>query len=214
MRFAAPLLLGLCLVACNAENGDEGGDRQPEPAPVAQDQAALPASDSGEAAEAAAEAEATQKPLALSLDVDGLRLIIKETGSARPLPFGEPRARVETALGNAVTASPERSENGECPAGPMAFTDYGDLSLHFINDRFVGWSVSDASKLTTVDGIGLGTTRAKIADSRTISEQEDSTLGTELVIGEGDGAIVALMSGPGDNARVTHLWAGTSCVFR
>ena len=63
-------------------------------------------------------------------------------------------------------------------------------------------------------GIAIGTTRAKAAESVSIVDLEDSTLGEEFSIGTGDNVIGGMFAAPGDTAKIDALFAGTNCFFR
>ena len=131
------------------------------------------------------------------------------TGSTRLLPFGAPEAQVLTALQPLRGAPPERSSSDECGAGPLAFASWPDeLQLVFQEGRFVGWSL-DQRGLTTMNGLGVGSTRAELQGAYG-AQVGESTLGTEFSAGNLHG----LLSGPATDARITTLWAGTICAFR
>lgn len=206
IRFVAFVLpLPLALAACGGSAG-EGGEQGRDSAAPAETRA------DGSAPEDAAASAASV--LLLSPDGEGLRLIARETGSARPIPFGEDRADVEKAVGAALSKQPQRSNNPECPAGAMSFSDYGDVTLNFQDDDFVGWSIDSDSTLSTMDGIAIDSSLAEISGSRVVERQQDSSLGEEVLIGPPESGITALLDGPGEDARVTNLWAGVNCVFR
>ena len=200
MRYAACFLI-LGLAACSAPDKEQAAD---DTVPATEQRTV--------AAPDGAAQEAVASGVALSLDGDGLRIVLTETGATRPIAFGTDRASVERAVSSALGSEPVRENNGECPAGPMAFSRYGAaLTLNFQGDSFVGWSIDDGSDLTTMDGIGIGSRRADIADSRDPVETIDSTLGDEIMIGAGESALSALLN---DQGRVAELWAGTNCIFR
>ena len=148
----------------------------------------------------------------LAIEGEGLRLFNAETGSARPIAFGTPKAQVIAAL--AFRGAPALGTNEECGAGPLGYANWPDgLGLLFDGDKFAGWSLDGrdegADKLTTASGVGIGSTRAEVADSLAITVEE-STLGTEFAADDLGG----LFDGKGSDAKVTNLWAGVTCVFR
>lgn len=195
---AGPVLL----MACSR------GETSPEPDPVAP-VAASPA------------ARATQPPPAttpagtvkLALDAEGLRFVDSERGSTRLVAFGAPRGETEQAVSSALGRMPERSSLGECPAGPTDFSRFGSFQLAFQDGKWIGWSLLGASELTTMDGIGIGSSGAEIAGSRAVTLVPDSTLGREFVLGpaEQETAIAGILD---DGDRVETLWAGVACNFR
>ena len=78
----------------------------------------------------------------------------------------------------------------------------------FQNDTFQGWFIDEAG-LTTVDGVGVGSTRAALEDSGTVEMTPDSTLGAEFSLGEMGGFLSAPTGG-----EVDSLYAGLTCFFR
>lgn len=156
------------------------------------------------------------KEVTLALDAEGLRLIAADSGRTSLLAFGAPRSRVEQAVGRATRADPDRFVGEECPAGPTQFTGFGDLQLAFQEDRWIGWALSGAARHTTMDGIGIGTTRRQAKDSRALTMIPESTLGEEFVLGtyEQETAIGGIFGSPGDDGKIEYLWAGVSCNFR
>jgi hypothetical protein len=154
---------------------------------------------------------------AISLDGEGLRFIEKASGKASLLAFGSPRAQAEAALARVAGEADDRSTNDECGAGPMDFTRYDAMTLNFQGDKFVGWFLGNepgADQYSTMSGIGIGTTRAKAAESVSIVDIEDSTLGEEFSIGGGEQAIGGMFAAPGASATIDALFAGANCFFR
>ena len=155
--------------------------------------------------------------IAVSLDGEGLRFGDKTSGKASLLAFGVPRAQAETALANVAGKEDDRSTNAECGAGAMEFTRYDAMTLNFQDGKFAGWFLGNepgADAYSTMSGIAVGTTRAKAAESVTIVDIEDSTLGEEFSIGTGDKAIGGMFAAPGDTAKIDALFAGVNCFFR
>lgn len=151
---------------------------------------------------------------ALAVEGEGLRLFARESGSARPIPFGTPRAEVERAL--AFRGDPAIGTQGECGAGPLAFAAWPDgLKLYFQSGKFTGWALDQRAagptgpSLGTAAGIGPGATRAQLTDA-VVARFEQTTLGLEFRSGE----ISGLLNGPGPQAKITDMWAGVNCVFR
>ena len=99
--------------------------------------------------------------------------------SPRTLAFDLSEAETIAALTKAFGRPPtERGENSECGGGSMNFADWkGELMVYFLDGRFAGWD--SRGKLKTLEGVGVGSTRAEVA---TLSgfEVEESTLGAEF----------------------------------
>lgn len=195
-RTALALVAVTALAAC---------DRTPAPAAS---EPAVPA----EAATAPAAAAATpaQTTGGLAVEGEGLR-IFDATGAARALPFEAPQATVIAAATASIGgAAPELSTNEECGAGPIQFAEYANgLQLLFQDGKFGGWNLSEPG-LTTVDGVGVGMTRAALVADHSIEISADSTLEGEFVMGEMGG----FLSGAGPDATVSSLYAGLTCFFR
>lgn len=197
------LLACLLLAACgSAEDAPEqaattGAPVTAEEPVAASDPAAEPSSDTGTTIEAPVPA----------LDGEGLRMVAP-SGSTRLLAFGMGRTLVENAVARALGQGGTKSRIGECGAGPMEFSKLGGLKLNFQNDKFIGWSLQPPATLTTIDGIGIGRTKAEIENSRTLAMVEGSTLGEEFSIG-GIGGFL-----DGEGGTVSMLYAGTQCFFR
>ncbi|QCB53478.1 hypothetical protein E5675_02820 [Sphingopyxis sp. PAMC25046] len=154
---------------------------------------------------------------AVSLDGEGLRFIDKTSGKTSLLAFGVPRAQAETALANVAGREDDRSTNAECGAGMMEFTRYDAMTLNFQDGKFAGWFLGNepgADSYSTMNGIAVGTTRAKAKESVTIIDVDDSTLGEEFSIGTGDRVIGGMFAAPGDAATIDALFAGANCFFR
>jgi|SRR3546814_9513424 len=154
---------------------------------------------------------------AVSLDGEGLRFVDMTSGKTSLLAFGAPRAQTETALANVAGQEDDRSTNAECGAGAMEFTRYDAITLNFQDGKFAGWFLGNepgADAYSTMSGIAVGTARAKAAESVTIVDIEDSTLGEEFSIGTGDKVIGGMFAAPGDAAKIDALFAGVNCFFR
>lgn len=184
MRIALVLISTLALAACGA--GDSG------------DTPSEPIADSSMAAGAKEE---------IDLNADGLTVPPQDGDDALEVPFGSMRAATEATLGQVLGEAISRQENDECPAGPMEMTRYQGLTLNFQEGRFVGWIAEDPYLPTE--------SRALMLDAGAITMLPDSSLGDEFVIGNPDGAVISGMFGEGgDDARISHLWAGSNCIFR
>jgi hypothetical protein len=192
--FAAALLL--TLAAC----GQQASDKPAEPAgPVA--------------SEAPPSTPVPAGKTALALDPGGIMVVMTDNGSTRLLDFGLPKAQTIEIVTRVAGAPAPEITNAECGAGPMVFVEYpGDLTLLFQDDRFAGWSVGrdGKGKQSTMNGIGVGSTRSQLVAAFTGATIEETTLGQEFTAG----GLSGILSGPGADATVETMWAGTSCVFR
>ena len=113
-----------------------------------------------------------------------------------------------------VRGQAAQGTNADCGAGPVQYANWADgLSLVFQRGRFVGWGLDGraAGAITTVDDIGVGTSRAQLEEAfGPPIEVRQTSLGTEFSAG----AMHGLIDGKGATARITDMWAGVSCVAR
>lgn len=159
-------------------------------------------------------AQAKPGSVVLALDPQGLRVVNATTGATRSLAFGMKEADLVAILTNLRGKPRSRGVNQECGAGPLGFASWPDgLTLQFNQGRFAGWNVDGrskgANKLTTIAGIGTGSTRTQLNKAYTVKVSQ-SSLGTEFLAGGFGG----FLSGNRPSDRVTGLWGGTTCFFR
>lgn len=150
----------------------------------------------------------------LALDQDGLRMV-GEGGATRLLAFDRSIDETVQVLTGVLGEPKGRSTNSECGAGPIDFVEWGNgLSALFQENRFVGWSLDGRAaggvNLTTIDGIGIGSSAKALKAALPSTTIEESTLGQEFTAGSFSG----ILSGPGEDATIQTIWAGVSCVFR
>lgn len=182
-------------------------DRTATPAPA---EPAAPAATPAVAAKADASAGPSLPGGGLAIEGEGLRLF-DDAGAARAIPFGTPQATAIAVVAASLGGpAPEVTTNSECGAGPVQFAGFPKgLQLAFQNDQFQGWYI-DEPGVTTADGVGVGSTRASIEESRTVEMQEDSTLGAEFSSGDLGG----FLTNATPQGTVTSLYAGLTCFFR
>lgn len=174
-----------------------------------------------------AEGGAAAHPPIVSLDGEGLRLVDPKSGATRPLGFGVSEAQLKL-VSERLKGPAEVGRAEECGAGPLAFLRWDDgLTLYSLDGLFAGWSLDETgapgavpakagakgakapAKLTTISGIGIGSTRAQLLDVYD-AKIEQTTLGTEF----NAAGLSGILDGTGAKARVTNLWSGVNCVFR
>lgn len=194
-RMPVPLALAMLLSACGSEpSPDDAG-----PAGATAEETAV------EAAAAPPAANAT-----LDLEADGI--VIPAQGGAgqaeqMALPFGTMRAAAEMTLQSIVGSPLARGRNEECGAGPIDMTEYDGLTLHFQDDRLVGYYAT-APYVPVL-------TREDMLKDPAVAPVPESTLGAEFTIGNPQVATIGgLFANASDDARIESLWAGTTCTFR
>lgn len=199
---AAMLMLGACTQAEPSANGS-----------TANDPAASATGSTASAAVSEAPANAgPQTSLLLSLAPDGLRLVDGDSGKTYPIDFGTPEKDTLDRVVKARGAVVDQGDNDECGAGPLSYANFdGNVALLFQDGKFAGWSLNEGgdTKVTTMTGIGLGSTRKALAAAYE-TKVEDSTIGTEFLAGGFSG----LLDGKGDAAKITDIWAGVTCIAR
>ena len=144
----------------------------------------------------------------LALDGEGLRIVAGGSGATRPLPFGTPMQETVSAITQVLGSDPRESgESADC--GTQFVTWPAGLTTWFTRDRFTGWAVGRGSTLTTISGIGVGSTRVELLDVYA-ADIRATSLGQEFVAG----GIAGILESESDEARITNLWAGTACLAR
>ena len=135
-------------------------------------------------------------------------------GTGRKLSFGEPETEVVAFITRLRgDQPPRRSSNAECPAGPLTFADWGDgFQLAFSDGKFAGWTAGEGAPrgFSTLSGVHVGSTLAELRAAHPGVAVREDTVGPEFSVGD----IHGTLSGTGDAATVTTLWAGASCIFR
>jgi hypothetical protein len=200
------LLLVLLLAACGAEQPAARDEAAAGPTAVAPVVPANPSATTPAVATPPAVADAK-----IALDGEGLRLVAVPSGSTRLLAFGDAEAGVLATL-ERLRGTSKRGRNEECGAGPLDSAEWDDgLSVVFQDGKFVGWWVDEkgAGGIATISGIKPGATRAAL-EAAYSARIEETTIGTEFSAG----SLFGLLDGKGPKARITDLWAGTSCIFR
>lgn len=159
-------------------------------------------------------AQATPLP-SLVIDGEGLR-VVAASGSTQPLAFGTHFDTAVDAVSEVRGEPAQRDVSPECGAGALDYAEWADgLTVYGQDGEFRGWALGsrgapgDRSSMTTMTGLGLGSTRAEM-ESAYDAVVEESTLGTEFAAGD----LYGLLSGPDPDATVESLWAGVSCNFR
>ncbi|MBD2108373.1 hypothetical protein [Nodosilinea sp. FACHB-13] len=149
----------------------------------------------------------------LTLTDEGLQVIDLQTGSTTPLAFDSDMAVTLDAVTQILGEPEEVGENSECPSGPLTIARWSNgLALNAADDTFVGWAMQsgdDDTALTTVSGIGIGSTRQELEEAYTV-EVMDSSLGVEFSAGN----LFGLLTSPEPTGTITNLWAGVACNFR
>jgi hypothetical protein len=149
---------------------------------------------------------------------EGLRLVDSRTGSARPLDFGSPRAQVIQTLTALEGETATGSVSPDCGEGLQESLEWRTgLITWFQSDEFVGWSLNERNgsrpallhRVTTMGGVGLGSTRAEMEEVY-VTTIEDTSLGVEFSTGGFHGILESRRM----DAEVTNLWAGMTCIFR
>lgn len=204
-----PILAVLLLVACSTETGTTSEGQAGAPTAPATRSAPAATGTTPTAVEMPPpEADDRAAAPKVAVDGEGLRLVDPRSGSSRPLAFGMPQADLLAAL--AFRGAPGTGANAEC--GNTRYANWPDgLSLLFEVGRFAGWALDGRTRgaLTTMSGVGPGTTRASLDDAYG-AEVRQTTLGSEFTAGE----LTGLLDGPGQKATITNMWAGLTCIAR
>jgi hypothetical protein len=144
--------------------------------------------------------------VALVIEGEGLRFVDPDSGRASPLAFGSPQDRTLTATTAALGTPADHGTNADCPAGPVAFARWASgFTLHFRAKAFIGWT--GGTGITTMSGIGLGSTRKQLADAYD-AKIEQTGLGTQFSAG----GLTGVLASDAPDAKIQALWAGEGCV--
>lgn len=209
-RIARRLLLVLVpllvLPACGSNDVDVVGRADASDSPTAS------ATTSSPTAVPVTSAPVSEKPVVV-LQPDGLGFLVGSS-SIRQLPFGGPAAPVITAV-EAALGKGKRTELPDCGQGARAGYRVGGLSLLLDGATFVGWTEDgdSATRLTTADGIGVGTSRKDLEAAFPKLEVVESTLGVEWGVGVDEG-LTGFLDADTPAAKVTQLAGGETCYFR
>ena len=163
----------------------------------------------------------------LVLTFDALQLVDQISGSSNELPFGTPLDQLTEIINNSFQSKAVSIVvKTECGAGPLKMVAWSNgLTLVFQENNtkstgtkvdwlFQGWSVDGTKEgaqiLTTMAGIGIGSTLEEIQSAYEIEVRKNS-LGYEFSTAAG---MYGILNGSGNGAKITHLWSGVSCNFR
>ena len=162
--------------------------------------------------EAPNSAPTTQATRESQLMVDGAGLIVSGQAGSHTIAFGGPAAAA-VAAARRIFGDPETVESlEECGAGPLEVSRFAGLTLAAQDGKFVGWWLDGRARPPlpkTAAGIGIGSTRAELDAVYSLDEFE-SSLGDEFTAGD----LAGLISGEGKAGKITHLWAGATCIMR
>ncbi|MEA5466697.1 hypothetical protein [Leptothoe sp. PORK10 BA2] len=152
--------------------------------------------------------------VALALSGEGVLVIDQQSGKTRTIPFETDVETSQIAISASLGEPTDTTENSECGAGPMSFITWSNgFTINVKDDQFVGWTVrldTESANLTTVDGIGLGSTLADLEENYDVGVIE-SSLGTEF---DASNSLFGLLDANEPNGVITDLWSGVTCIFR
>lgn len=171
--------------------------------------------------------KAEKSKQSLVLTSDALQLVDQITGSSNELPFGTPENQLTEIINKTIQSKAiSNVVNTECGAGPLKMVAWSNgLTLIFQENNtkstapktdwlFQGWSIDGtkegAQNLTTMAGIGIGSTLAEMQSAYEI-EVKKTSLGQEFSTASG---FYGILNGTGKDAKIIHLWSGVSCNFR
>ncbi|MGD1857794.1 MAG: hypothetical protein ACFB2W_26460 [Leptolyngbyaceae cyanobacterium] len=122
--------------------------------------------------------------MALALSGEGILVVDQQSGNTQTIPFETDLETSQTAVSAALGDPENTSENDECGAGPMSFVTWSNgFTINAMEDQFVGWSLNEntaSGNLTTVAGVGLGSTLEELEENYDVGVIE-SSLGTEFI---------------------------------
>ena len=144
-------------------------------------------------------------------------------GSTREIAFGMPFDQLVEIVNRVLESKPTSvGVNTECGAGPLKMAMWPNgLTLVFGEKKrgnsqwlFAGWFAGNptgkAERLTTMAGVGVGSTREELENAY-VTTVTKTTLGQEFSVKSG---FYGLLSGTGKHAIIEVMWCGASCNFR
>ncbi len=152
----------------------------------------------------------TAPPTEAVLEGDGFTPAKPDGGTALNLPFGMAEADVSRVLTGLHGRQPTRDG---CADTDLVVLDWGsNVDFLFETGALVGWYASEGAPegFSTLSNIHVGSTLAEVRTADPAVEVREDTVGPELSLGDVHG----FLSGTGDDARVTALYAGRACIFR
>lgn len=161
-----------------------------------------------------------ENPLALGITSNAIQIITKSNGSTSEISFDSPQEHAIEVVTKVLGAKPAIGINGECGAGPLKMATWENgLTLLFQEKKgewfFVGWSANqaknDQKKLTTMAGIGVGSTKKEM-EAVYVIKVDKSSLGYEFSTKSND--LFGIFDAAGDEGKITNMWSGVSCNFR
>jgi hypothetical protein len=152
----------------------------------------------------------TAPPTEAVLEGDGFTPAQPDGGTALKLPFGMAEADVSRVLTGLHGRQPTRDG---CADTDLVVLDWGsNVDFLFETGPLVGWYASEGAPegFSTLSNIHVGSTLAEVRTADPAVEVREDTVGPEFSLGDVHG----FLSGTGDDARVTALYAGRACIFR
>ncbi|MBY0306640.1 MAG: hypothetical protein K2W86_15990 [Sphingomonas sp.] len=199
------LVVMVMLVGCTAGGGADDNQAASDPA--------INSANVALADPAPAPSTTAASPLLVALVGDGLQLVDGDSGKTYAVPFGTAQDQAIERIGKVQGPIGDSGDYEECGAGPIFYADFpGKLTLLFQDKKFAGWSVGGPgadAKLTTLAGIGVGSTRTALEAAYTATIEE-STIGIEFMAGDMSG----LLDSAKPTAKISDLWAGVTCIAR
>jgi len=163
----------------------------------------------------------SNEPIAfLAITSHALQVIDATTGSTTELTIGMEMEKLTEILKRVLPFElPKPQVNSECGAGPMTILtlENGLIIMSQSSGKdpgkmdFVGWSLSQSDqpsrKITTLSGIGIGSTREELENVYMV-EINNTSLGNEFSIGN---TMFGILN---SRDQIEFLWSGLSCNFR
>jgi hypothetical protein len=151
----------------------------------------------------------------LVLESDGIGLVRGK--AVRHLRFGAEFSVVSSELGT-ILGTLARNDHPSCGQGTLTQLDAAGFSALFDSSRFVGWTDTGQNrpKLTTLQGVGVGSTLATLRSRYSKVDITEGLLGPQWVakLGQpGEPGIKGLLNGTAARSAVTAMFAGRTCLL-
>ena len=176
---------------------------------------------SGLKTDSTASIQPKETQFSLAISAVAIQIINQANGSTKELGFESPFEQTIEIVEKVLKSKPTVILNSECGAGPLKIASWNNgLNLIFQKKQhhgwlFVGWAANQAKnpelKLTTMSGIGVGSTRKEMEGAYVLKVAKTS-LGYEFHTNANN--LFGIFDGANENAKITNLWSGVSCNFR
>ena len=219
--FVACLAVALALAACDSDGTVDPTESAATTSPASSEPTTGPSSEPAASPSSAApsepatsesESEAGAFEGAVVLEPDGIGILTDED-SITHFTFGQADlATTAPALESQLGPATSEEDLEECGPGPLHSVSWPGLTIYFQEDTLEGWYVQAGGSevFTTLEGIGLGSTRVDLEAAFADLTVEESTIGIEW----SGGGMAGILTEDSAEGEVEVIWSGLNCIAR